>query len=67
MRNNAGLGSVATAELYDPVSGMWTATADMIEARYGHMATLLLDGRVLVSGGGSTPATAELYDPGGNP
>jgi hypothetical protein len=67
MRNNAGLGSVATAELFDPVSGTWTDTADMIEARYGHMATLLLDGRVLVLGGGSTPATAELYDPGGNP
>ena len=64
IRNNAALGNLATAELYDPASGTWTATAEMIEARYGHFATLLLDGRVLVSGGGETSATAELYDPG---
>jgi N-acetylneuraminic acid mutarotase len=64
IRNNAGLGNLATAELYDPIGGTWTATAQMVEARYGHTATLLLDGRVLVFGGGSTAATAELYDPG---
>ena len=61
-RNNTGLGNLATAELYDPISGTWTATAEMIEARLYHTATLLLDGRVLVAGG-STSASAELYNP----
>jgi hypothetical protein len=66
IRDNAGIDSLATAELYDPVSGTWTPTADMVEARYGHLATLLLDGRVLVVGGG-TAASVELYSPVRNP
>jgi hypothetical protein len=65
-------GWLATAELYDPVLETWTATDPMDEARYGHTATLLRDGTVLVAGGSvrdSTPidtgasATAERYDP----
>ena len=54
----------ASAELYDPGSGTWTATASMAEARYGHTATRLPDGTVLVAGGGSgTLTSAELYEP----
>ena len=52
----------ASAELYDPGTRAWTATASLGLARAGHTATLLPDGRVLVAGGGS--ASAELYDPG---
>jgi hypothetical protein len=57
-----GDGHVLTdAELYDPRSGTWTATATMIEARSGHTTTLLLEGTVLAVGGNT--ASAELYNP----
>ena len=62
---------VERAELYDPNTGAWTATAGMAVQRAGHVATLLNDGNVLVAGGfepGSTSddwlATAEIYRPG---
>ena len=58
---------LASAELYDPASGTWTATASMTTPRLGQTATLLRDGTVLVAGGsdnGLMLASAELYDPG---
>jgi hypothetical protein len=58
------------AELYDPATGESRAPAgnDMVEARYGHTATRLPDGRVLVVGGwdaysGVVAVSAEVYDP----
>jgi len=57
---------LATAELYDPATGVWTATGAMTNPRYFHTATLLPNGQVLVAGGfgNSGPlASAELYDP----
>jgi hypothetical protein len=70
-----GTAVFASAELYDPTSGTFTATGAMIRPRYMHIATLLADGRVLIVGGlGPAPNTpfasadvpvytAELYDP----
>ena len=56
----------ATAELYDPSAGSWTATGTMTSGRWEHTATRLPDGRVLVTGGNNLDgalSTAELYDP----
>ena len=57
-----------TAEIYDPITGTWTMADHMANARFGHEALLLPDGRVLVAGG-ATPGgdctaqfTAEIYD-----
>jgi N-acetylneuraminic acid mutarotase len=56
-----------TAELYDPTTGIWTpVTNHMSTARYGHTATLLSNGKVLIAGGSDGPSklnTAELFDP----
>ena len=61
--------ALASAELYDPSSGTFTATGSMVTARGVHTATLLADGRVLIAGGfasfgsGVALTNAELYDP----
>ena len=58
---------LASAELYDPATGIWTATGSLALVRIGHTATLLPNGKVLVVGGendaGDAIASAELYDP----
>lgn len=45
--------ALASAVLYDPKSDTWRPTGSMHEARAGHRAVLLDDGRVLVVGGGN--------------
>jgi hypothetical protein len=64
----AGNSALSSAELYDPSSGTFTATANMINAMGGHTAILLANGKVLIVGGYGTAgypnlAGAELYDP----
>ena len=57
--------SFSSAELYDPASGLWSATGSLATARCVHTATLLPSGKVLVAGGfnSSDLNSAELYDP----
>jgi N-acetylneuraminic acid mutarotase len=71
--SNVG-GATAAAELYDPTSETWSATADMHSARLAHTATLLGNGKVLVAAGFTSSidpsaayaASAEFYDPVAN-
>lgn len=63
--------SVASAEIFDPDTRRFTRTGSLADARFGHTATLLPDGRVLFAGGISAAspfskpalASTELYDP----
>jgi hypothetical protein len=63
----AGGAGVASAELYDPATGVWIPTGTMTTARYRYTATLLPNGQVLAVGGEDATyvpvATAELYNP----
>lgn len=59
-------GILASAELYDPVTGTWTGAGRLNVARWHHTETLLSDGTVLVAGGLSRQnslTSAEIYDP----
>ena len=71
----AASGYRSSAEIYDPNTGKSAWVANMTNARYGHTATLLPNGKVLIAGGtnawthgvyppfGNALATAELFDP----
>jgi hypothetical protein len=68
--NNSSTGhALASAELYDPATGSWSATEAMLAAHTFDAATLLEDGRVLVTGAGyrgyelASEGNAEVYDP----
>ena len=54
------------ADVYDVRTGSFSATGNMMVARFQHTATLLVDGRVLIAGGkgdGGLNASAELFNP----
>jgi WD40 repeat protein len=68
--SGSGCRPLASAELYDPSAGSFTATGDMTTLRQQHTATLLPNGKVLIAGGETCDssgcrslASAELYDP----
>jgi N-acetylneuraminic acid mutarotase len=62
---------LAAAEVYDPAAGTWTGTGNLHVPRWGHSATLLPDGSVLVAGGSAVRSgqsltalrSAERWDP----
>lgn len=63
--------TLSLTEIYDPVENSWSTASELNRARLGHRATLLPDGRVLVTGGTTVEegdllgpeTTAEIYDP----
>ena len=69
-------GGLASAELYDPSTGVWAATGSLRYARIDAEAVTLADGRILVAGSAAgwgpdgkivadtaADETAEAYDP----
>lgn len=60
--------SLSSAETWDPMTETFAPTGSLTEARVGHTATLLADGRVLVAGGRASTlstgylSTAEVWD-----
>ncbi len=65
---NPNLTNVYPSEVYDPATGLWTTNGPLLVGRFGHTATLLPSGKVLIAAGETTnytiaTAECELYDP----
>jgi N-acetylneuraminic acid mutarotase len=57
---------LATSEIYNPITGAWSATGSMTTPRWRHSTTLLVSGRVLVAGGHDGSAvlsSSEVFNP----
>src|SRR5437868_2257173 len=71
IRSAESFRTLHSAELFDPNTGTWSPTGSMTDARTGHPAVSLLNGRVLVAGGmvivtrddAAGIAHCEIYDP----
>jgi hypothetical protein len=55
--------STATAEIFDPATGTFSASGSMRTARSGHDSITLPDGQALVWGGTQGTASPEIFDP----
>lgn len=67
-----------TAEIYNPLTDIWSSIKNMSERRAGHTASLMKDGRILITGGREVTDTdsgkkiaryhssAEIYNPDTN-
>jgi N-acetylneuraminic acid mutarotase len=75
--SSSGDQTLATAEIFQPTTGLWSPVPSMLSARGDHRATLIpagsnagtAGGKVLVTGGqnaGAALAAAEVYDPAAN-
>ena len=70
-RASVGAAPISACSLYDPATGVWKSTGNLITARGEHTATLLPGGKVLVTGGIGYNSSGklvslnkcELYDP----
>ena len=62
-----GANALSSAEILDPLTGRWTPTAPMQTPRWGHSATVLDDGMLLIAGGvgwdDRSVSSSEIYDP----
>jgi WD40 repeat protein len=54
--------NLSSAEVYQPGTGTFVSTGNLVWGRSGHTATLLPDGDVLIAGGFNTSG-AEIYHP----
>jgi WD40 repeat protein len=59
-----GEGITSGVDFYDPTTNSFTSPdLTMNHSRFGHTATALLDGTVLIVGGDPDSSTAEIFDP----
>ncbi len=58
-----GVHGPRTCEIYDPASGTWSRTGNMLCYRVAHRAVLLATGKVLVVGSQEAGLFCELFDP----
>jgi hypothetical protein len=67
LKIKASVQTLASSELYDPVTKIWSPAANLNHSRALHTATLLPGGKVLVTGGTQLQRNYELdlskYDP----
>ncbi len=58
---------LASAEIFDPATSVWTTAGHLVTGREQHATAILLDGRVMVAGGYDQNSEAlgstELFTP----